>query len=67
MRLVNAASLWRSDEVPFGLARYLVAETTEQKSPTATDDEFQRTVLVEVNMAAVAVGNDARSELPDSK
>lgn len=66
-RSTNAATLWRSDEVPFGLARYQAALTIEQKDISATDAEFQRTSLVEVDMAAVAVGNDARSELPDSK
>jgi hypothetical protein len=66
-RSTNAASLWRSDEVPFGLARYQVTLTVEQKNINATDAEFQRTSLVEVDMAAVAIGNDARSELPDSK
>ncbi|MBI3864151.1 MAG: hypothetical protein HY290_19890 [Planctomycetia bacterium] len=66
-RSTNAASLWRSDEVPFGLAKYQVSLTVEQKELTATDEEFQRTSLIEVDMAAVAVGNDARSELPDSK
>ena len=62
-RSTNTASLWRSDEVPFGLARYQAALTIEQKNISATDDEFQRTSLVEVDMAAVAVGNDARSEI----
>lgn len=66
-RSANVASLWRSDEVPFGLARFQVALTVEQKDLTATDDEFQRISLVEVDMAAVAVGNDARSELGDAK
>ncbi|HEY2252442.1 MAG TPA: hypothetical protein VGH74_15320, partial [Planctomycetaceae bacterium] len=56
----NVASLWRSDEVPFGLARFQVALTVEQKDLTASDDEFQRSSLTEVDLAAVAVGNDAR-------
>lgn len=66
-RSTNVASLWRSGEVPFGLARYQVTLTIEQKELSASDDEFQRMSLVEVDMAAVAVGNDARSDLPDSK
>ena len=66
-RSANAASLWRSDEVPFGLARFQVTLTVEQKDLSASDDEFQRDSLIEVDMAAVAVGNDARSELGDAK
>ncbi|MBS0265189.1 MAG: hypothetical protein JSS02_24870 [Planctomycetes bacterium] len=66
-RSSNVASLWRTDEVPFGLARYHVVETTEQKGLGATDAEFQRIGSVEVDMTAVATGNDSRSELPDSK
>jgi hypothetical protein len=66
-RSANVASIWRSDEVPFGLARFQVALTVEQKDLTASDDEFQRASLTEVDMAAVALGNDARSELADAK
>jgi len=66
-RSANVASLWRSDEVPFGLARFQVALTVEQKDLTASDDEFQRSSLIEVDMSAVAVGNDARSELGEAK
>jgi hypothetical protein len=66
-RSANAASLWRSDDVPFCLARFQVTLTVEQKDLTASDEEFQRASLIEVDMAAVAVGNDARSELGDAK
>lgn len=66
-RSANVASLWRSDELPFGLVRFVVALTTEQKDITTSDDEFQRTTLIEVDMRAVAVGNDARSELGEAK
>jgi hypothetical protein len=66
-RSANVASLWRSEDVPFGLARFQVALTVEQKDLSASDNEFQRSSLTEVDMAAVAIGNDARSELADSK
>ena len=66
-RSTNTATLWRSEEVPFGLARYQVSIATEAKGAPAPDAEFLRTTLVEVEMAAVAVGNEARSEIPDSK
>lgn len=67
IRSANVASIWRSEEVPFGLARFQVSLTIEQKDLTASDDEFQRASLVEVDMKAVAVGNDARSELGEAK
>jgi hypothetical protein len=66
-RSTNNASLWLSDEVPFGLARFQVTLTQEQKELAATADEFKRASLTEVDMAIVATGNDARSELGDAK
>jgi hypothetical protein len=66
-RSTNSASLWLSDEVPFGLARFQVTLTQEQKELAATADEFKRASLTEVEMAVVATGNDARSELGDAK
>jgi hypothetical protein len=66
-RSTNAATLWRSDEVPFGLARFQVSVTQEKKELSATADEFKQTSLIEVEMAVVATGNDARSELGDGQ
>jgi hypothetical protein len=66
-RSTNNASLWLSDEVPFGLARFQVTLTQEQKELAATADEFKRASITEVDMAVVATGNDARSELGDAK
>ncbi len=65
-RSTNAAALWRSDEVPFGLARFHVSLTLEKKDLAASADEFKRASLIEVDMAAVATGKDARSELGDA-
>jgi hypothetical protein len=44
-----------------------VTLTQEQKELAATADEFKRASLTEVEMAVVATGNDARSELGDAK
>jgi hypothetical protein len=66
-RSTNAATLWRSDDVPFGLARLQVTLTQEKKDLAASADEFKQTSLVEVDMAVVATGNDARSELADGQ
>jgi len=66
-RSTNSATLWRSDDVPFGLARFQVSVTLEEKEIAAPADEFKRTSLIEVEMAVVATGDDARSELGDDK
>jgi hypothetical protein len=66
-RSTNAASQWRSDDVPFGLAKFQVTLTREEKALAATSDEFQRASLIEVEMAVAAVGGDAHSELGDVK
>ncbi len=66
-RSTNSGTLWRSDEVPFGLARFQVSVTLEEKEIAAPVDEFKRTSLIEVEMAVVATGDDARSELGDDK
>jgi hypothetical protein len=65
-RTTNAGTLWLSDAVPFGLAKYQVTQTREEKGLTATVDEFRRKSLVDVDVSAVAQGKDAKSELPDS-
>jgi hypothetical protein len=66
-RSTNVASLWRSDGVPFGLARFQVALTVENKDLTASADEFKQSSLIEVDMTVVATGTDARSELGDGE
>ncbi len=65
-RSTNAASLWRSDQVPFGLARFQVSLTLEKKDLAASAEEFKRNSLIEQEMTVVATGNDARSELGDA-
>jgi hypothetical protein len=66
-RSTNAASLWRSDDVPFGLARLQVTLTLEKKELGASADEFKQASLIELEMAVVATGNDARSELGEAE
>lgn len=66
-RSTNAGTLWLSEAVPFGLAKFQVALTREEKGLTASVDEFRRKSLIEVELSVVAQGKDARSELPDSQ
>jgi hypothetical protein len=66
-RSTNTATLSLADTLPFGLARYQVSLTREEKGLAATADEFKRKSLVEIDMTAVAKGTDApASELPES-
>lgn len=65
-RSTNAAVLWLSDAVPFGLAKFQVSITREEKGLTASVDAFRRKSLIEVEQQAVAVGADAKTELPNS-
>jgi hypothetical protein len=62
-RSTNAATLWLADEVPFGLARFQVNLVREGKQTTEPVEAFKRISLTEVEMTAVARGNDARSEI----
>jgi hypothetical protein len=66
-RSTNVASQWRSSDVPFGLAKFQVTLTREEKPLAASSEEFQRTSLIEQEMAVAAIGGDAHSELGDSK
>jgi hypothetical protein len=65
-RSTNVAEQWLSDSLPFGLAKFQVNLTREEKGLTQSVDEFRRKSFVEVEMSAVAQGNEAKSELPDS-
>ena len=62
-RSINEATLWRSDEVPFGLAKWTVRDVREEKFPTQPRDAFRETVEVSVEMSAHEVGRGAVSEI----
>lgn len=65
-RSTNVGEQWVTDALPFGLAKFQVNLTREEKGLTQSVDEFRRKSLVEVEMSAVAQGTEAKSELPDS-
>jgi hypothetical protein len=62
-RSVNSATLWLSDKLPFGLAKFTVNVERDQKLPTAPIDDFRRVTVIDVEMTAVEVGQNARSEI----
>lgn len=62
-RAVSEAVLWLGDEVPFGLARWTVKYTQEEKEERAPRTDFKPVSETVVEMKAVEAGNGAQSEL----
>jgi hypothetical protein len=62
-RTDNAAELWLTDEVPFGLAKWNVKQTRFIKDRAQSRDKFTPVSELEARMAATAKGTDAQSEL----
>lgn len=63
VRVLHETTLYRSDEMPFGLARWTVKITEEVKGEVDQRSEFQFASEVTVDMTARETGTDARSEL----
>jgi len=59
----HSSEIWHSREVPFGLARWNVKVTRSRKRETDARDDFVKRTETTVEMKAVAVGTDAKSEL----
>jgi len=55
--------MWRSDEVPFGLAKWIVKIHQERKAANEPSSAFKPAVDVTVEMKAQETGSDAKSEL----
>jgi hypothetical protein len=62
-RSEHSSEIWLSREVPFGLARWSVKVTRSRKRETDARDDFVKRTETTVEMKAVAVGTDAKSEL----
>jgi hypothetical protein len=62
-RSEHESEIWLSREVPFGLARWQVKVTRSRKRETDPRDDFVKRTETTVEMKAVAVGTDAKSEL----
>lgn len=62
-RSVNEAQIWRSDDLPFGVAKWLVRDVREEKHPTQSRDLFRETMEVTIEMSAHEVGAGAETEL----
>jgi hypothetical protein len=62
-RSSNQGQIWRTDEVPFGIAKWFVRDVREEKHPTQSRDLFRETMEVELEMAAHEIGTGAETEL----
>lgn len=63
LRETHKAELWRTDELPFGLARWRVRITIEGKDVTDPRSSFRTLSTITVDMKAAEVGDEARSDL----
>jgi hypothetical protein len=62
-RSTNVGEYWVTPDVPFGLARWIVAVTREEKESTAPRSDFRPVVTVQVDMKLKRIRQDAESEL----
>ena len=59
----NEAEFWVSSDVPFGLARWIVSVTREEKESTAPRSEFHVVNVVSVDMKLTRLRDNVDSEL----
>ncbi len=62
-RYEHETKFYRSKQVPFGLARWLVTISQEQKAESEPRSAFKKVSDIRIEMAAREVGTDAKSEL----
>lgn len=62
-RSTNEADYWVSKDVPFGLARWVVTLTTEEKDLAATRGDFRVAVVKKLDMKLRRIRDNAESEL----
>jgi hypothetical protein len=60
---VHESELWRSDEVPFGLAQWSVKLTMERKGTNEPRSAYKQVAQTVVEMKALETGTDAKSEV----
>jgi hypothetical protein len=62
-RTIQESTIWKSPEVPFGVARWSAKLIRERKDGQAPRDDFKRVSEVTIEMQAKETGTDAKSEL----
>ena len=60
---VHESELWRSDEIPFGMAQWNVKLTMERKGENEPRSAFKQVAQTVVEMKALESGMDAKSEV----
>ncbi len=63
VRSTNEAEYWVSKDVPFGLARWIVTITSDEKDSAAPVSEFKPTTIKKVDMKLRRIRENAESEL----
>lgn len=64
-RTVQESTIWKSPDVPFGVARWTAKLVRETKDAQVPRDEFKPISEVTIEMVAQEVGSDAKSELSE--
>ena len=64
-RTIQESTVWKSTEVPFGVARWTAKISRETKDDQAPRENFKPVSEVTIEMVAQEVGNDAKSELSE--
>lgn len=62
-RTVQDVTVWRSKDVPFGIARYEAKILRETKDAGQNRDEFKPATEITVSLKAQETGDDAKSDL----
>lgn len=62
-RTVQDATVWRSKDVPFGIARYKARIVREIKDDGQAREDFKASSEVDVELRAQETGDDAKSDL----
>lgn len=65
-RTTEQSTVWRSNEIPFGVAGWTAEIARQVKDERAPRDDFKTVSTVKTSMKLAATGTDATSDLPDS-
>jgi hypothetical protein len=65
-KVENTATLWRNDDVPFGLVKWTVKQSRYTKAELESVDDFVKISEINVTMTAQSPEDGAQSDLPDS-
>lgn len=60
---VQEAEIWRSDEIPFGIAQWRVKQSMERKGNNEPRTAFKQVAQTLVDMKALEIGTEAKSEI----